>query len=146
MFAWAQLLFSRAPPHTPLTRYTLWNGVLYLLLGVTLLVWPGFGQVVFRAPQYQAGEAGLVRTIGMLLAIIGYLYVFGARTGQDRFAVSTILDRLILPFLLVALILAGQLAPELGVPFAILDPALGIGAWMVFVRSRSPGAATAVGR
>ena len=81
MFAWARLLFSEPPPHTPLTRYTLWNGVLYLLLGATIYAWPGIGQVVFRAPPYQVGEAGFVRTIGLLLAIIGYFYVFGARTG-----------------------------------------------------------------
>ncbi len=137
MFIWARLLFSEAPPHTPLTRYTFWNGVLYLTLGAVIGVWPGFGQTVFRAPPYQAGEAGLVRTLGMLLAVVGYLYVFGARTGQDRFAVSTILDRLVLPFLLLALVITGELAPELGIPFAVLDPALGIGAWIVFTRSQA---------
>ena len=137
MFEWARLLFSKPPLHTPLTLYTAWNGVLYMLLGATFYAWPGSAQVLLRAPPYQAGEAGLVRALGMTIALIGYFYFFGARTGQDRFGAATILDRLLVPVLLVPLVAKGQLAPQLGIPFAVLDPALAVGAWAIFARSQA---------
>jgi hypothetical protein len=142
MFAWARLLFSAPPPHTALTRYTAWNGLLYLLLGATFYAWPGSAQTLLGAPPFQGGEAGLVRALGVTIALIGYFYVFGARTGQDRFGVATILDRLLLPVFLVPLVVTGQLAPQLGIPFAVLDPALAIGAWIIYARStKAPAAA-----
>ncbi len=134
MFGWARLLFSKPPPHTPLTRYTAWNGVLYMVLGATFYLWPGSAQVLLRAPPFRAGESGLCQTLGVTIAIIGYFYFFGARTGLDRFGVATILDRLILPVLLVPLVVTGALAPQLGLPFAVLDPALAVGAWIIFAR------------
>jgi hypothetical protein len=76
-----------------------------------------------------------VRALGLTIALIGYFYVFGARTGQDRFGVATILDRLLVPVFVVPLVVTGQLAPQLGVPFAVLDPALAVGAWIVHARS-----------
>ena len=72
----------------------------------------------------------------MTIALIGYFYFFGARTGQDRFGVATILDRLIVPVLLVPLVM-GEISPQLGVPFAVLDPILAIGAWAIFARSHA---------
>ena len=137
MFQWVRLLFSKPPPHTSLTSYTAWNGVLYMLMGATFYSWPGATQVLLRAPPFQAGELGLVRALGMTIALIGYFYFFGARTGQDRFGVATILDRLIVPVLLVPLVVMGEISPQLGVPFAVLDPILAIGAWAIFARSHS---------
>jgi hypothetical protein len=137
MFAWARLLFSEAPPHTPLTRYTAWNGLLYILLGGVFYGWPGSAQMLLRAQPFQAGEAGYVRTLGATIVFIGYLYLSGARTGQDRFGAATILGRLLLvPVLLGLLVATGQLWARLGVPFIALDPVLAIGAWIVFARSR----------
>jgi hypothetical protein len=107
-----------------------------LLLGATFYAWPGSVQVLLRAPPFQGGEAGLVRAVGMTLALIGYFYVAGSRTGLDRFAVATILSRLVfVPSLLLALVATGELSPELGVPFAVVDPALAVGAWIVHARS-----------
>jgi hypothetical protein len=143
MFDWLKLLFSKAPPHTPLTAYTFWNGVFYALAGATFYVWPGSVQALLRAPPFQSvGEVGLVRSIGMVLAILGYFYIFGARTGQDRFGVATILDRLLVPVLLVPLVITGELTPQLGLPFAVIDPVLGIGAWIVYSRTQAKPATT----
>lgn len=144
MFEWARLLFSKPPRQTPLTTYTQWNGALYMLAGATFYAWPGSAQVLLRAPSYQAGEAGLVRALGMTIALIGYFYFFGGRTGQDRFGVATILDRLLVPLLLVPLVVSGELSPQLGLPFAVLDPALAIVAWVIFARSRSRSASAAI--
>ena len=108
-----------------------------MLLGATFYAWPGSVQILLRAPPFQGGEPGLVRALGITIAVIGYFYYFGARTGQDRFGVATILDRLIVPVLLVPLVVSGEISPQLGVPFAVLDPALAVGAWIVFARSRA---------
>jgi hypothetical protein len=143
--SWLILLFSKPPPHTPLTRYTQWNGMLYLSMGALFYVWPGSAQVLLQAPPFQGAEAGLLRTLGVTIAVIGYFYIFGSRTGQDRFGVATIFDRLLVPVLLVPLVVSGALSPSLGLPFAVLDPVLGLGAWVVFSRSeaRSAGRAPA---
>lgn len=137
MFQWVRLLFSKPPSHTPLTSYTSWNGVFYMFVGATFYVWPGSAQAVLGAPPYQGNDTGLVRALGMTIAVIGYLYFFGARTAQDRFGVATILDRLLVPALLVPLVASGELPPQLGLPFAVLDPALAVGAWMIFSRSHA---------
>jgi hypothetical protein len=146
MFEWAKLLFSKPSPGTPLTIYTEWNGVLYMLLGATFYVWPGSVQVLLRAPAPQAGEAGLVRALGITIAFIGYFYFFGGRTGQDRFGVATILDRLIVPVLVIPLVVSGELSPQLGLPFAVLDPVLAIGAWAIFARSQPTSGPASSGR
>lgn len=136
MFEWAKLLFSKPPPGTPLSRYTQLNGLLYLATGLSLYAWPGQMQAVLMAPAFQSGEEGLVQALGLTVAIIGYFYFFGGRTGDDRFGVATILDRLLVPFFLGALVLAGRLSPNLAVPFMVLDPVLAIGAWVIFARTQ----------
>lgn len=141
MPSWFRLLLSPPPSRTALTRYTAWNGAVYLALGAVFYVWPGAVQSLLGAPAFHGAEAGLVRALGVTIAIIGYFYVTGARSGGDRFGVSTILDRLLVPVALVPLIATGQLAPQLGVPFAVLDPLLAAGAWIVFARSERRGAA-----
>ena len=55
MFQWVRLLFSKPPPHTSLTSYTAWNGVLYMLMGGTFYSWPGSTQVLLRAPPFEDG-------------------------------------------------------------------------------------------
>jgi hypothetical protein len=124
-------------------RLHLLEGAFYMLVGATWYMWPGSVQVLMRAPPFQSvGEVGLVRSLGMLLAVIGYLYIFGARTGQDRFGVATILDRLLVPVLLVPLVIRGELTPQAGLPFAVIDPVLGIGAWVVYSRNQAKRATT----
>ncbi len=145
MPSWFRLLLSTPPARTPLARYTAWNGALYLVLGATFYAWPGSAQTLLGAPVFQGTEAGLLRALGVTLAIIGYFYVFGARAGEDRFGVATILDRLLVPVVLAPLIATGQVAPQIGLPFAILDPLLALGAWIVFARSER-GAVPAASR
>jgi hypothetical protein len=127
----ATLLAS--PPATPLSRYIVGNGALYLALGLLLLVWPR-AMLLFGAQPYEAGEEGLLRTLGFIVGIVGWFYVMGGRTRADSFALATVVDRLIVPFVLVPLALSGAVDPALVLPFAILDPVLAIGAWVVWRR------------
>jgi hypothetical protein len=133
------VLFGPAPPHTPLSRYTTWNGVLYMLFGAVFYATPQ-ALHVFNGNVFQAGEEGLTRTLGVPLAVIGYLYIMGARTRSDVFGLATVLDRLVVPLLLVPLVLLGKVDPMLGLPFSILDPILGTGAYLIWRRQVRRGA------
>jgi hypothetical protein len=130
-----QALWS-SPSSTPLSRYTTWNGLFYLAFGLLTYVWPGSLQVVLGAAPFQAREEGLARIVGALVMIIGWFYVRGARTRADSFSLATVVDRALVPLLLVPLVVIGAVDPRIGLPFAILDPLLAIGAYVIWRRSR----------
>jgi uncharacterized membrane protein len=76
-------------------------------------------------------EQGLVRVIGLTVVVIGWLYVFGGRSGARQFVAASVVDRLIfIPVVLVPLAISGVF-PHLLLSFAFLDVALGIGAWVL---------------
>lgn len=117
------------------SQYTTINGLLYLASGLLMLAWPGAVQTIFMDAAFAGHEEALVRLIGMLLAVIGWLYVFGGRSGAKQFVAASVLDRVTLvPMTLGALALAGVF-PHVMTTFAILDPALGIGAWLLLGRN-----------
>jgi hypothetical protein len=121
-------------PSTALSRYTTWNGAFYLANGVLLYVWPGAAQALFFAEPFEASEAGLVRLIGLVFAVVGWFYVMGGRTGADSFGLSTVVDRALVPFFLVPLAFTGAVDPHIALPFAVLDPVLGLGAFLIWKR------------
>ncbi|MBL8920216.1 MAG: hypothetical protein JNJ54_15220 [Myxococcaceae bacterium] len=122
-------------PSTPLSRYTEWNGALYLGMGLLLYAWPQAAQTLFFAPAFVGSEAGLVRMLGVVLAVVGWFYVMGARTGADSFGLATVVDRLLVPAFLVPLAVTGAVAPQLALPFAVLDPLLAVGAFLIWRRT-----------
>ncbi len=70
----------------------------------------------------------------MTVAVIGWLYVFGGRSGAQQFGPASVIDRVVLvPLVLVPLAIAGVFPHTLGA-LAILDPMLGIGAWVLHNR------------
>jgi hypothetical protein len=116
------------------SKYTVVNGIIYLASGALLIVWPGATQTLFGDPAFAGHEGALIRVIGMTVAVIGWLYLFGGRTGARQFVASTVLDRLVLvPAVLVPLALAGVF-PHLLLTFSALDPALAVGAWVLLAR------------
>jgi hypothetical protein len=61
--------------------------------------------------------------------------IFGGRSGARQVVASSVVDRLIfVPAVLIPLAVAGVL-PHLFVTFAILDPCLAIGAWVLLHRN-----------
>jgi hypothetical protein len=75
-----------------------------------------------------------MRVVGLTLLVIGWLYVFGGRTGAASITASSVVDRLIfVPTVLVPLALAGVFPNSL-LAFAVLDPLLAIGAWLLMRR------------
>lgn len=117
------------------SRYTIVNGFAYLASGLVFVVWPAAVQRVFLDPQFVGQEAALVRVLGLTLGIIGWLYIFGGRSGGRQVVAATVIDRvLFVPIVLVPLALSGVF-PHVFLTFAILDPSLALGGWLILRRS-----------
>ena len=118
------------------SKYSVMNGFVYLALGALFIVWPGSVQTIFMDAPFVGRERALFRVIGLTVAVIGWLYLFGGRSGAGQFGPASVLDRVVLvPAVLAPLVLAGVFPHTLGA-FAILDPALGIGAWVLHQRRK----------
>jgi len=118
------------------SKYTVMNGFIYLGAGALFIIWPGAVQALLRDPAFAGHEEALFRVIGLSVAVIGWLYMFGGRSGARQFGPASVLDRVVLvPAVLVPLVIAGVFPHTLGA-FAILDPTLGIGAWALYNRKR----------
>jgi len=123
------------PAHLPIaSKYSVMNGYVYLALGALFIVWPGSVQTIFMDAPFAGHESALFRVMGMAVAVIGWLYLFGGRSGARQLCPPSVLDRVVLvPAVLVPMVIAGIFPHTLGA-FAILDPALGIGAWVIHNR------------
>jgi hypothetical protein len=117
-----------------LSRASHWseiNGFIYLSLGALFLVWPGAVQTIFRDDEFAGHEETLFRVIGMTVMVIGWLYLFGGRSGGRNLGPASILDRWILvPVVLVPIAMAGVF-PHALLAFALLDASLALGAWIL---------------
>ena len=115
-------------------KYTVLNGVAYMAVGTLLIVWPGVTQTVFRDSAFAGHEEALMRVIGLTVAVIGWLYIFGGRSGARQFVAASVVDRLVfVPLVLIPLAIAGVF-PHLFITFALLDTSLAIGAWALLAR------------
>jgi hypothetical protein len=127
-------LLKQPPSLTTASRYTAMNGVAYLVIGVLLVVWPGATQTLFMEPAFVGREEGLIRVIGLTIVVIGWLYLFGGRSGARQIVVASVIDRLLfVPLVLLPLAIAGVF-PHLLATFAIFDALLAIGAWVLLRR------------
>jgi hypothetical protein len=119
------------------SNYTIANGIAYIASGLVLVVWPAAVQWLFLDADFVGHEASLVRVIGLTVGIIGWLYVFGGRSGGHQIVAATVVDRLLfVPVVLVPVALSGT-CPHLLVTFLILDPCLALGAWWMLSRKDS---------
>jgi hypothetical protein len=95
-------------------------------------------QTIFRDAAFVGNEAALIRVVGMTVMVIGWLYLFGGLSGGRRIVAASVLDRVVLvPLVLVPVAIAGVF-PHFFLGFAVLDPTLGIGAWLLLSRARRP--------
>src|SRR5271156_389043 len=120
------------PPHlSRASKWTTLNGYIYLSVGALFVVWPGAVQTLFRDDEFAGHEEALFRVIGMTVMIIGWLYLFGGRSGGRQTVAASILDRWILvPVVLVSIAMAGVF-PHVLLAFALLDASLALGAWIL---------------
>ena len=127
-------LLEKPPALTTASKYTVLNGVIYLVVGTLLIVWPGITQTLFMDRAFVGHEEGLMRAIGLTVVVIGWLYVFGGRSGARQIVAASIVDRLVfVPIVLVPLAIKGVF-PHLFIMFAIFDALLAIGAWVLLDR------------
>lgn len=118
------------------STFTWMCGLFYMAAGAVTLAWPGAAQVLLRDPDFVGHEAALVRVLGMLLLVVGWLYVFGGRSGGRQFVAATVVDRIVLvPAVLVPTALAGVI-PHTLLMFAVVDPALALIGWFLLARGR----------
>jgi hypothetical protein len=123
------------------SKYSIMNGYIYLALGAVLIVWPSAVQTLFMDRDFVGDERSIFRVMGMTVAVIGWLYLFGGRSGGPQLGPASVLDRVILiPLVLGPLVISGVFPHTLGA-FLILDPSLGIGAWVIHHR-KPPAAAS----
>ena len=116
------------------SKYTIMNGFIYLAIGALLIVWPGLTQTLFMERAFVGDEQALMRVVGLTLVVIGWLYLFGGRSGARQAVAASVVDRLIfVPGVLVPLAIAGVF-PLFFLAFAALDVTLAIGAWVIFGR------------
>jgi hypothetical protein len=127
-------LLEQPAASTTASKYTALNGVAYLVIGVLLIVWPGAIQTLFMESAFVGREEGLIRVIGLTIVVIGWLYLFGGRSGARQFVVASVIDRLLfVPLVLLPLAIVGVF-PHLLVTFTIFDVLLAIGAWVLLSR------------
>ena len=97
------------------SKWAVLNGYMYLALGGLLIVWPGAVQTIFMDRPFVGDESALFRVTGAALAVIGWLYVFGGRSGARQFGPASILDRVVLiPAVLRAPRNSGRFSAYLG--------------------------------
>jgi hypothetical protein len=116
------------------SKYTAVNGLLYLGTGALLVAWPGAIQTLFMDPAFVGHEEALFRVIGLTVAVIGWLYVFGGRSGAQQIVAASVIDRLVfVPVVLVPLAIAGVF-PHFLMALGVLEPTLAVGAWVLLSR------------
>ncbi len=86
-------LLEKPTPLSVASSYTASNGLLYLGMGLTLIVWPSAIQTIFRDPAFVGHEAALIRLVGMTIAVVGWFYLFGGRSGARQMVAASVVDR-----------------------------------------------------
>jgi hypothetical protein len=113
------------------SKWTEMNGYVYLSLGALFIVWPGAVQTLFRDEPFAGRESALFRMLGLTIAVIGWLYLFGGRSGGRQIVPASVLDRWILvPGVGVPVALSGVF-PHAILAFVLLDASLALGAWIL---------------
>jgi hypothetical protein len=119
---------------TTASKYTVFNGFVYFGLGVLLILWPGAIQTLLGERPFVGDEQGLMRVIGMAVAIIGYYLLVGGRAGSRQTTAASVIDRLtIVPLVLLPLAITGVF-PRLLVAIVIVDICLAISTWLLLNR------------
>jgi hypothetical protein len=116
----------KKPSLTSASKFQESNGILYFVAGLGLILWPGIVQVLLRDPPFTGHESALFRALGLTIAVIGWHYFFGGRTGGKQVIAAGLIERLIyVPLGLLPLAAAGVF-PHTFVAFTALDVGLAI--------------------
>lgn len=118
------------------SRFTILNGIIYMGAGLLLLFWPAGVQVLFSDREFSGSEAELIRIQGMLIAIIGWFYFFGGRSGARQIVAASVIDRIfVVPAVLIPMAMI-DVFPHTFLTFAFLDPCFGFIAWYLLQKDQ----------
>src|SRR5271154_1829602 len=121
-------LLETPPNLSRASKWTAMNGYIYLSLGALFILWPGAVQTIFRDGPFAGREGALFRMLGLTIAVIGWLYLFGGRSGGRQIVPASVLDRWILvPAVGVPVGLSGVF-PHAILAFVLLDASLALDA------------------
>jgi hypothetical protein len=101
------------------SKFTVVNGIIYMAVGAMLLIWPGAVQILFFDPEFVGRESALVRVLGMTVAIIGWFYFFGGRSGGRQVVAASVLDRIVLVPVVLIPLAAADVFPHFFLTFAM---------------------------
>jgi uncharacterized membrane protein len=128
---------------TTASKYTVFNGFVYFLLGVLLILWPGAVQTLLGERPFVGDEQRLMRVLGMTVCIIGYYLLVGGNSGSRQATAASVIDRLtIVPLVLLPLVIEGVF-PRLFVAIVIVDICLAISTWVALNRVEATEALSA---
>lgn len=126
-------LFARLLSAEGRTR-TAWTveafGWLILVQGATMLLAPGFVASALHLPEFTGNGANYFRLAGVLVSGLGMLYVVGGRLNAVGFMFGSLLDRPLVPPLMLVLWWLGILPGPLALIFSIQD--FGSFLWTLF--------------
>lgn len=96
-------------------------GWLILLEGPLFLLFPHFVATVLQLPPLPESGPNYFRLVGVLVGGLGMLYVVSGRLNAEGFLFASLLDRPLVPPLMLALWLFGIIPGPLAAAFAIQD-------------------------
>lgn len=135
----SDLVPVRSQPMSNLERYMVGTGALYLGLGLGMVCTaPQLLLLVSHVDELGWTDVGLARVLGLSVAIIGMLYIVGGRTGGTAFALSTVVERLVVVAVLTGLWSVGELPGLATFLFCALNLTLLGGALWVWRSERPP--------
>lgn len=111
----------RPGPLTLVSRSIEIFGYVDLVLGVLILIATRFTAAVFRLPPLSSLDVSLLHVVGVLVTILGALYIMNGRLNVLSFAVGSLLDRPLVPLIMLVLWYRRILPGPLAAAFSIVD-------------------------
>ena len=96
-------------------------GWLILLESPLMLLVPDFAASVLHLPVLSEQAANYFRIMGLLVGGIGMLYVASGRLNAEGFVFASLLDRPLVPFIMIVLWRHGIIPGPLALAFALQD-------------------------
>lgn len=129
------IAFEKLPNLTAASKFTAFNGFVYLGLGVLLILWPGAIQTLLGERAFVGDEQSLFRVLGLAVGVIGYYLVIGGRSGGRPASAASVIDRLtVAPLVLIPLAIAGVF-PRFLIAVVVVDATLAISTWALLRRA-----------
>jgi hypothetical protein len=98
-----------------------WFGWLILLEGLCMLFAPHFSASVLHLPPLGEPAANYFRLVGLLVGGLGMLYIASARLNAGGFVFASLLDRPLVPFVMLVLWRLEIVPGPLAAVFALQD-------------------------